>query len=445
MGMPGLHAPKQVGDRVPREQARLRDQGVRKDGLGVSAHGSGDPVRRREGAEVHQGTEQAERKVVAREPRGVRPLETRAQLDVDAGDVAVREHKLRTGGVKVVRGIVPDEFLKTETGFVNGEVYEKKYEISPFVKPDIIRVLPEGLRDRWLNPLESPVSRMGGKKQLKRWLITRFPRDVKTYVEPFMGSVQVLLAKPWRNKIEIINDYDAGLVHFFRYLVFDPIGLGEFINALPAHEGMILGFREELRENRLTGIAKAAAVYICGRTAFNAMATDTLGEYASSPSVLLRTDVDPQFFRRVAARLRTVDIRTTSYKRVLSSVVKTVKGGIFIYLDPPYDQTKGYQSWDQELGFGWTDQVLLSEYMVELDKKGGRFIMTNSHTDRLVELWGGYKKADGSPRFHLTDREVYYSLAAQASTRRGFKELIVSNYPLIDSNDRELQPQQRMF
>jgi len=94
------------------------------------------------------------------------------------------------------------------------EVYEDTYDISPFSTPECIANI--NVESRLGKPLDSILSRMGGKKQLKTWLVARFPRGVKTYVEPFGGSFQVLLWKPWRDPIEIINDVDADLIHFFR-------------------------------------------------------------------------------------------------------------------------------------------------------------------------------------------------------------------------------------
>jgi DNA adenine methylase Dam len=313
--------------------------------------------------------------------------------------------------------------------FKDSTVYQSEYDLSPFeipsclddVEPTMFSKANEGL-----------ISRMGGKKQLKSWLIQRFPRDVKTYVEPFGGSFQVFLARPWRNRIEIVNDVDMDLIHFYRYVAFDPERLTDFINMMPTHEAMILGLRADLRDKKLSGLSRAAAFYICASSAFNAMATSTAGRYSSSPHVLVNTRIDRSRVMDVARRLQGVDIRCTSYTGILDATVKKVDGGAFYYFDPPYDQTTGYESWGETLGFGWNDHVKLSRYCELIDKLGGRFIQTNSYTDRLVELYGGYKKADGSPRFHVMDRDVYYSVSGTADKRGDAKELIISNYKLIE-------------
>lgn len=55
----------------------------------------------------------------------------------------------------------------------------------------------------------------GGKKRIAPEIWRRFG-DVANYVEPFAGSLAVLLARPTRPKTETVNDIDGLLVNFFR-------------------------------------------------------------------------------------------------------------------------------------------------------------------------------------------------------------------------------------
>jgi len=305
------------------------------------------------------------------------------------------------------------------------EFYESQYAIDPTLQQEGSTEIAFG------RSLDSILSRMGGKRQLKAWLVSRFPRGIQTYVEPFGGSFQVLLHKTWADPIEIINDVDADLVCFFRYLVFDPDRLIGFINSMPTHEAIILGFRRALSDGKLSGLERAAAFYICISSAFNAMVSRGVGRYSSSPHTLVNTNINPDLARRVADRLDRVDIRCTSYDRLLSACIKRIKGGLFVYLDPPYDQTAGYDGFAQgELSFGWEDHQRLAEFCAQIDEVGGRFIQTNSATDRLRDLYGGYKRDDGSPRFSITTRKVYYSVGGVAELREEKDEFIISNYEL---------------
>nr|MBA3826420.1 DNA adenine methylase [Ktedonobacterales bacterium] len=68
--------------------------------------------------------------------------------------------------------------------------------------------------------VSAPFPWFGGKRRLAPWIIPHFPAHT-TYVEVFGGSAAVLFAKP-PSALEIYNDLDGELVHFFRVLR-DPV------------------------------------------------------------------------------------------------------------------------------------------------------------------------------------------------------------------------------
>ncbi len=67
--------------------------------------------------------------------------------------------------------------------------------------------------------IASPVTWFGGKSRHAARIISHFPPHT-TYVEPFGGSMAVLLAKT-PSKIEVYNDVDRNLVNLFR-VIRDP-------------------------------------------------------------------------------------------------------------------------------------------------------------------------------------------------------------------------------
>jgi len=56
----------------------------------------------------------------------------------------------------------------------------------------------------------------GAKTQMANWIIDKFPKH-RTYVEVFGGSAAVLANKD-KSKVEVYNDADGDLVHFFETL-----------------------------------------------------------------------------------------------------------------------------------------------------------------------------------------------------------------------------------
>ena len=320
------------------------------------------------------------------------------------------------------------------TGFLTqGEIedgwwhdYESTYDLDPLGVPDICG--EAGFEQR--AEVDALIARMGGKKNLQAWLYQRFPRDTRAYVEPFGGSFKMLFGKPWRNRVEIINDIDGDLVHFYRMVREDPDRLVREINSLPTIEAIALGFREDLRYRRLDGLNRAVAFFYVMRTAFNAKVSASMGAYASSVHVPITTQIKRLDVLRVAKRLLGVDIRSTDFKRIILSANKEVRGRVLFYLDPPYDQTAGYEGAQGKHDFGFGQQVKLSELCFQIHKMGNRFVQTNSSTKRLKELYGSYKDASGNPAFRIYERKVYYSVSASTEGRRAETEFIISNYDL---------------
>jgi hypothetical protein len=69
--------------------------------------------------------------------------------------------------------------------------------------------------------LRAPFPWFGGKSRVARLVWERFG-DVPNYVEPFAGSMAVLLARPTEARIETVNDLDCYISNFWRALQADP-------------------------------------------------------------------------------------------------------------------------------------------------------------------------------------------------------------------------------
>ncbi|MFF3128545.1 DNA adenine methylase [Streptomyces sp. NPDC057908] len=68
--------------------------------------------------------------------------------------------------------------------------------------------------------MKSPVPYFGGKQRLASWIVSLLPEH-DHYVEPFAGSLSVLLAKQ-PSRMETVNDLDGDLMTFWRVLRDQP-------------------------------------------------------------------------------------------------------------------------------------------------------------------------------------------------------------------------------
>lgn len=69
--------------------------------------------------------------------------------------------------------------------------------------------------------MKAPFPWFGGKSRVSHLVWDRFG-DVRNYVEPFAGSLAVLLGRPTDPKIETVNDLDCWIANFWRALQQDP-------------------------------------------------------------------------------------------------------------------------------------------------------------------------------------------------------------------------------
>jgi site-specific DNA-adenine methylase len=71
-------------------------------------------------------------------------------------------------------------------------------------------------------PLKAPFPWFGGKSRVAHLVWNAFGGDVANYVEPFAGSLAVLLGRPSSPRIETVNDLDCYLANFWRAVKYSP-------------------------------------------------------------------------------------------------------------------------------------------------------------------------------------------------------------------------------
>ena len=109
--------------------------------------------------------------------------------------------------------------------------------------------------------LRPPIPYFGGKQTIAQRVITEMPGH-KHYVEPFCGSLAVLLAKePVAH--ETVNDLDGDLVNFWRVLRDQPEALARVCALTPHSRGefsvgcrssvVLSGYPSELYDDALAG------------------------------------------------------------------------------------------------------------------------------------------------------------------------------------------------
>jgi DNA adenine methylase len=208
--------------------------------------------------------------------------------------------------------------------------------------------------------LKSPFPYFGGKSRIAHEVWARFG-DVPNYVEPFAGSLAVLLARPTPPRIETVNDIDCFLTNFWRALCNDPDGVAKWadypvseIDLHARHKWLVNQheFIEAMRSEPDYYDVKIAGWWVWGISAWIGNGWCRDAETRQLPclgSGVHRVGIDNlhNYFAALSARLRRVRVCCGDWKRVCTPAVTFGIGLTGVFLDPPYKQggarkDKGY-------------------------------------------------------------------------------------------------------
>ncbi len=202
--------------------------------------------------------------------------------------------------------------------------------------------------------MKAPFPWFGGKSRAAHLVWGAFG-DVANYIEPFAGSLAVMLSRPTPARIETVNDLDCYLANFWRATQAAPDEVARWADwpvneaDLHARHLWLVGqseFREKMRDPDFYD-AKIAGWWVWGLclwigSGWCAAAARERGN--GRPSEQLphlgdagRGDLRAQF-AALADRLRRVRVACGEWDRVLGDSVTWRHGTTGVLLDPPYSE-----------------------------------------------------------------------------------------------------------
>lgn len=183
--------------------------------------------------------------------------------------------------------------------------------------------------------LTPPFGYFGSKVRIAPAIVDAFPAHTG-YVEPYAGSLSVLLAKP-QSTYEVVNDLDGDLVHFWRVLREHPDELARVCSLTP-HS------RQEYRAawpipDTVDDIERARLVWVKLAQGRGGALRSTGWRYHENPNA--RASSMPRTIHGyvarildVAERLREVTIECLPALEVIARYGRDA--GTLLYVDPPY-------------------------------------------------------------------------------------------------------------
>lgn len=274
------------------------------------------------------------------------------------------------------------------------------------------------------NKLAAPVVKwVGGKRQLLDEIAPRLPKRITTYCEPFLGGGAVLFSLQPRNAI--VNDLNADLMLVYE-VIRDDVEL--LIAALEQHENTAEYFynirdldRDKNAYREMSAVERASRIIYLNKTCYNGLfRVNASGEFNSpfghykNPNI-----VNAPVLRAVSKYLTANNIQLLHID--FEEVLQRVPRGGFIYLDPPYDpvsDTASFTGYNRG-GFGREEQERLKRCCDELAARGVRFLLSNSATSFIKELYTGYT---------VEIVHAKRAINSDASKRGAVEEVLIRNY-----------------
>ena len=261
---------------------------------------------------------------------------------------------------------------------------------------------------------------VGGKRQLMFELLKNMPKSHNRYFEPFIGGGALFFELQPENAY--ISDMNEELINLYSVVRDNVYELISDLNKHEVSKEYFLEIRNLDRTNEyknLSNVQRASRFIYLNRTCFNGLyRVNSQGQFNvpygnyKNPRI-----VDENNLLNCSELLKNTEIKCADFSEILTKVKK----GDFVYFDPPYvplNETSSFTSYTKD-GFDMDMQFKLREVCDELNSMGVMFMLSNSDTKFVNELYSKYEI-----------KKVFASRAvnANAEGRGKITEVLVRNY-----------------
>lgn len=273
---------------------------------------------------------------------------------------------------------------------------------------------PEQLDDLSRSAVRPFIRWAGGKRWLRSFLPSLLPNGFDAYFEPFLGSGATFFSvRPSR---AVLSDANEELVNAFRVVRDRPEELIRALDNLDNNKQEYYRIRES---SPRTALARAARFVYLNRTAWNGLyRLNSSGRFNVPYGAYVSREVTDRESLLTASRLlQGVTITRSDFLPSISSA----EDGDFVFVDPPYATPRRrleFTSYNARK-FVWLDQLRLFQTLIELDRRGGSFLLTNSNHPAIRKLYR---------RFFVDSLTRSSVISSDAKGRGPTSELVVTNY-----------------
>lgn len=290
----------------------------------------------------------------------------------------------------------------------------------------------------------------GGKRQLLNVLDANLPVDIKEfkiirkYIEPFLGGGSMFfhLKNNYKIKKAYLGDLNSDLILTYNVIKddYDVVKLidylyrlGEMYNNLEDEERRktYYAWRDKFNRVRLSKIRShfhieiAALMIILNRLGFNGLyRVNSKGKYNVPFGSKRSFNFNYYNLINVNEDLKVAELFSCDFNDFL----KYVDDETFVYLDPPYipiSNTSNFTNYTH-LGFKLEDHIRLSKFVKTIDKRGGRFLLSNSDPKNVDPDNGLIENLYG--KFNISRVPARRVINSDPNKRGYVYEVLVKNY-----------------
>ena len=232
------------------------------------------------------------------------------------------------------------------------------------------------------NKLVAPVVKwVGGKRQLLDEITPLLPKRITSYCEPFLGGGAVLFS------IQPSKDLD----------------------------------RDKEAYQAMSKVERASRLIYLNKTCFNGLfRVNSSGEFNSPFGHYKNPNIVNEPVLRAVSKYFSSGNITFCNEDFAVTLSRVGKGG-FVYLDPPYDPVSDTASFTgyNKGGFDRNEQIRLKQCCDELTQRGIKFMLSNSATEFIKELYKDY---------NISIVQAKRAINSDASKRGSVEEVLIRNY-----------------
>ena len=253
------------------------------------------------------------------------------------------------------------------------------------------------------NKLVTPVVKwVGGKRQLLPEIKKYLPKKFNTYFEPFVGGGAVLFEL--QPSQAIVNDINKELINLYSVIQNNVEELIDTLSNQKIYSNTSESYykireldREPKKYNKLTGVDRAARILYLNKTCYNGLyRVNSMGEF-NSPFGSYK---NPNIVNEIT----------------LKAVSKYFNDANIKYA--PISKTSNFTGYN-ESGFGENEQIRLKKLCDSLNKKGVKFLLSNSDCEFIRDLYKDY---------NIITIKAKRAINSNGNNRGAVSEVLIRNY-----------------